>query len=470
MTALAVMNAPAERLKMTEAWKQWEGEVVDGHFPLRRFLGGSDHSAVFLTEFGPLSEKAALKFVEANSATAPQLLFRWERAAQLSHPHFLRLNQWGRCQLGGTSMLFVVTEFAEDNLSHILPARPLSPTETESMLRSVLEVLAYLHGQGLVHGRVKPANIMAVGETLKLTCDGVSAFGDKSLAGFPTIYDPPELPTAGHSPPGDVWSLGITLVEALTQRPSVGEGIRQLDPSLPDSVPAPFLEIARQCLRLDPQRRWSVPDIAARLLPTAPAPRKTRHRYGLPAAVAGVVLIGLLAGSRLFDRRAEQPAPGASQQKTIPHPAESEPSVPSASPVPPGSGKAEKPVDRSTAVASPTPAAPQTPIHLPTASAPGEVVQPVVPPVSRRSRSTITGKVRVGVRVSVDASGRVVEARLESPGSSRYFAKLALDSSRRWKFRPPERNGEALPSEWILRYVFGRAGTEVHPSPVSARH
>ena len=464
------MNAPAERLKMTEGWRQWEGEIVDGHFPLRRFLGGSDHSAVFLTEFGPLSEKAALKFVEANSATAPQLLFRWERAAKLSHPHFLRLNQWGRCQLGGASLLYLVTEFAEDNLSHILPARPLSPTETEYMLRSVLEVLAHLHGQGLVHGRVKPANIMAVGETLKLTCDGVSAFGDKSLAGFPTIYDPPELPTAGLSPPGDVWSLGITLVEALTQRPSVGEGIRQVDPSLPDSVPAPFLEIARQCLRLDPQRRWTVPDIAARLLPSAPAPRKTRAKYLLPAAVAGVVLVALVAGPRLFDRRAVQPGPGASQQETTPHPAESEPSVPSVRPVPPGSGRAEKPVDRSTAAPPPAVAAPQTPIHAPTASASGEVVQQVLPPVSRRSRNTITGKIRVGVRVSVDASGRVVEARLESPGSSRYFARLALESSRRWKFRPPELNGEALPSEWILRYVFGRAGTEVHPAPVAARH
>jgi hypothetical protein len=34
---------------MTEAWKTWEGQVVDG-FLLRQYLGGSDHSAVYLTE------------------------------------------------------------------------------------------------------------------------------------------------------------------------------------------------------------------------------------------------------------------------------------------------------------------------------------------------------------------------------------------------------------------------------------
>jgi len=462
------MSAPAERLKMAEGWRQWEGKVVDGHFPLRRFLGGSDHSAVFLTEYGQLSQKAALKFVEANSATAPQLLSRWERAAKLSHPHLLRLFQSGRCQLGAASMLYVVTEFAEENLSLILPARPLNPAETEYMLRSVLEVLAYLHGQGLVHGRVKPGNIMAVEETLRLASDGVSAFGEKSLAASPTIYDPPELATAGLSPPGDVWSLGITLVEALTQRPSAGEGIRQVDPSLPDTVPAPFLEIARQCLRLDPQRRWTVPDIAARLLPGVPAPRNTRSKYLLPAAVAGVALVALVAGPKLLERRTEPSSPGTIQQDSVARSTGTQPAAPSNA-APSAAEKAEKPKDPSTNAAHSTFAAPEPKVHPPAASAPGEVVQQVVPPVSQRSRSTITGKVRVGVRVSVDSAGNVVETRLESPGPSHYFAKLALDSSRHWRFRPPQVQGEAVPSAWILRYVFGRAGTEVHPSPISAQ-
>jgi outer membrane biosynthesis protein TonB len=72
----------------------------------------------------------------------------------------------------------------------------------------------------------------------------------------------------------------------------------------------------------------------------------------------------------------------------------------------------------------------------------------------------------VGVRVSVDVSGNVVEAKIDSHGPSAYFAKLALESSRHWKFTPPQKNGAAVRSEWILHYEFGQARTQVHSSPL----
>ena len=52
----------------TEAWKTWEGRTVDGKFPLRRWLGGSDHSAVFLTDLGG-SQKAVIKLIAAYEAS-----------------------------------------------------------------------------------------------------------------------------------------------------------------------------------------------------------------------------------------------------------------------------------------------------------------------------------------------------------------------------------------------------------------
>ena len=76
---------------------------------------------------------------------------------------------------------------------------------------------------------------------------------------------------------------------------------------------------------------------------------------------------------------------------------------------------------------------------------------------------------RVAVKVDVDATGRVTHARLESAGPSQYFARLAEDASRQWKFQPPQRNGEAVPSQWLLRYAFGRSGTDVQPAQVSPR-
>ena len=64
-------------------WKTWEGRIVDGKFPLRHWLGGSEHSAVFLTERpGPPSSKAAIKLIAADGAQARAAVGFRDSAAQ----------------------------------------------------------------------------------------------------------------------------------------------------------------------------------------------------------------------------------------------------------------------------------------------------------------------------------------------------------------------------------------------------
>jgi TonB family protein len=87
-----------------------------------------------------------------------------------------------------------------------------------------------------------------------------------------------------------------------------------------------------------------------------------------------------------------------------------------------------------------------------------------MPDVSVSARNTIQGKIRVSVRVAVNPEGEVKEASLASAGPSRYFANKALEASRRWKFRPAEVDGRPVSSEWMLRFQFGRTGTEVVPT------
>src|SRR5271167_4616141 len=95
----------------TELWKSWEGRVVDEKFPLRQCLGGSDHSAVFLTErTGAGLQKAVIKLIRAESLAQQNLdedaqLSRWAAAAKLSHPHLIRLFECGRCAIDGTRLL-----------------------------------------------------------------------------------------------------------------------------------------------------------------------------------------------------------------------------------------------------------------------------------------------------------------------------------------------------------------------------
>src|ERR1700722_14108216 len=255
---------------MKDVWKQWEGQMADGRYPLRRLLGGSERGPVFLTESsGPERQKCAIKFFVAEPEIADAQMARWEQATKLAHPHLQRVLETGRCELGGARMLYAAMECADEDLSQVVPVRPLTAAEASGMLRPALEALAYLHGKGRVHGTIKPSNITAVGEHLKISSDGICAARNPAIGrGRPTAYDAPEVGTRGASAAGDVWSLGVTLVEVLTQRLPQWDFKGQEEPQLP-RMPAPFGDIAKQCLRRDPQQRCSLRDIAARLDPDA---------------------------------------------------------------------------------------------------------------------------------------------------------------------------------------------------------
>ena len=179
---------------MSEAWKRWEGQSVKGEFPLLRFLGSSRHGAVFLTKGkAGMPELVAIKLIAADQASAPSQLQRWKKIEHLSHPHLLRIFESGECQLEGTPLLYVVMENAEESLAQVLPERALTSEEVREMLPPVLDALAYIHDQGMVHGRIRPSNILAIGNEVKVSTDSLRASGE--LVASPDGwggYDAPE--------------------------------------------------------------------------------------------------------------------------------------------------------------------------------------------------------------------------------------------------------------------------------------
>jgi TonB family protein len=290
---------------MSDSWKDCEGQVVDGKFTLLQHLGGSDHSVVFLTQRGKNgADKAAIKFVPTEPANAEIQLSRWKQAAQISHANLIRLFESGRCHLAGMDLLYVVMEYAPENLAQFLPERALSPAETRDMLEPFVETLTHLHGKGFVHGRIRPGNILAIDDQLKLSSDSLARIGEPQiLFGKPDAYTAPQ--GSAVSPTGDVWSLGVMLVESLTQR--VPERKEQEDPKVPDSVPQPFLDIVRHSLRQDPQYRWTVAEISTRLNPPAiqPAPKVSVPAAADPGKVAAVKTLG--AGPAVPDLKTPAP-------------------------------------------------------------------------------------------------------------------------------------------------------------------
>src|SRR3990172_4417143 len=322
---------------MPEAGELLQGKVVDGRFHLGRYLGGSEHSAVFLTERLQGSPRtAAIKLIPADPKNAAMQLSQWRLISRLSHPHLLQIFEVGRCRHEGEDVLYVVMEYAEENLAQVLPDRALTVEEAREMLGPTLETLAYLHGRGSVHGRLKPSNIMVAGETLKLSSDGISRIGEPAGAEA-GVYGAPDSPGAAATPARDVWSFGVTLVQVLTQllpvRSGNGQGV-----TLPETLPAPFGELAENCLQAEPERRCTLAEIAERLhyklpartlgppaLPAPPAaaevrrpapvrpirhspPASRKNRSALPAVAAVILTLAAIFAGRGFFGRPGGPA------------------------------------------------------------------------------------------------------------------------------------------------------------------
>jgi len=497
---------------MQKAWKEWEGRVVNKEFRLGEFLGGSERAGVFMTQYGPESLKAAVKLIPVGTwdqAVAEAELARLQSALALSHPHLLQIFQAGRATLDDTDLIFVVSEYADEDLSQILPTRPLAAEEIRETLGPALEALAYLHGQGFAHGHVKPANVMAIADRLKLSSDGIAVIGQRrSAPAERNEYDAPEIGQSEALAASDVWSLGMLAVMALTQRLPGWDASGE--PLLPPNVPAPLDDIARRCLQRDPRDRCSVADIAGRLglriaaetpaakpsparpeLRPTPAARRAaagpqlgpqqtripasqsfpyqrRSNAGPYIAVAAVLaIIGVLVVPRLFrsgkinPQAVSEAADSTSLQGATGQAARVAREVTQVKDR--GASSATGGANLSAsgeAVERPAPARGNAPRRALSA---GQVAEQVIPDVPKSARDTIRGTVRVGVRLSVDTTGNVTEAELDNAGPSKYFARLALEAAQQWKFDPPKMQGQNVLSDWLLRFQFTEQGTKVIP-------
>lgn len=535
---------------MSDVWKHYEGQVVSRKYTLLRHAGGSDHSVVFLTEHDEAPErKAAIKFISAEFPSVDIQFSRWERAAKLRHKHLLGVFDAGRCRLAEMDLIYVVVERAEEDLAQILPQRALTVPEVKGALDPLLDVLAYVHAEGFAHAHLKPSNIHAVAEQLKLSGDTLLAFGESPVA--PRAHDPFDAPESESRPfaaASDVWSLGATLVHVLTQQLPAMPLEQSAEPMVPQALPEPYRNIIQHSLRQNPDQRWKLAEIAAALNPVAVAPvpppvvapvavprsaavtptvasvsplsvplsaepaipaaklpaqktlppgaAKSPRRINAPVLLpnyvipvllaAAILLMAVFALPKLLHYRPSPPDPAQAAN------AESRPASPPAR----SSGAATSPKDPApsalqkssppaatkhsltepaqTHSAAPAPAVLRTD-NFPSAVAAkpsrsvqgkGEVLDPVLPEASPKALATITGTIRILVRVNVNAAGSVTNATLDSPGPSRYFSGLAEQAARQWEFSSPEVDGRGIPSEWLIRFEFTRAGAHAFPSQV----
>ena len=422
-------------------------------------------------------------------------------------------------------------------LSEILPARALAPEEVKEMLVPVLDALTELHGHGLVHGRLRPSNILVVNDELKLSADCVQLAGDSVDDSHAlNIYDAPERAEGLLTPASDIWSLGVLIFESLTESTPDWNRSTNRDVQISDSVPQPYATVISACLRVDPARRAKLNEIRSRLglaepaaaaLPSASAPtpkpaqapprhaaqaepksaakpepradsqdepspvteidpmpsaaeprRSSRHlsgfddepelrrkQHGGVLLVIGLVLISaaVLLWSRwhgTLPATKSNDQPPAQFSAVAPVTPETQLQTPPTTQATPDPDKQTPPVGD----VPPDASAPPAPIQSNAGAVKGSVAQRVMPEVLPASNRSIQGKVNVVVRLNVSPAGEVTDANFESAGPSKYFARVAMEAARKWKFTPAHANGQPIASTWALHFVFTRENTDVTPT------
>jgi len=243
-------------------------------------IGRGPRSTVYRAVAGPLRQPVALKVLRPGVCTRDEWDDRVRRGAALwaavAHPHVVLVQRAGWWD----GAPYLAVEYApHGSLAAKLTGRPYPLRQALPLVEKLAEVVCYLHRQGVVHGNLKPSNVLLAADDIPRVIDfgpiGGLAFGlppadDGDPAGL--IYLAPERvrePAAEPRPYTDVYGLGLILYELLAGRPPfAGATAREardqvctLDPPPPsrrNRQATPALDaLCLRCLRKDPWQRYS---------------------------------------------------------------------------------------------------------------------------------------------------------------------------------------------------------------------
>lgn len=219
---------------------------------------------------------------------------------RLSHPAIITLHDMGFDE--PTQTPYLVMELLEGQpLDKILDRGSIPLPRACAMVAEVASALAAAHRKGVIHGDVKPANILVTNDDrVKLMDFGMARLashdsGNTPLLGTPAYWCPEQIVGKPQDARSDLFSLGVVLYEMVTgQRPFDAESLQgicsrvlsstPLPPSQANpSVPKAFDAIIARCLAKDPTARYATAEsfaeelypLARRKVVEAPAPAQT---------------------------------------------------------------------------------------------------------------------------------------------------------------------------------------------------
>jgi serine/threonine protein kinase len=240
-------------------------------------IGRGPRSIVFHARSTSLNQAVALKVFDAGICPREEWDARLRRAtdlwAGLSHPNITLVHRAGWWD----SSPYLAAEFVpQGSLAAKLAGQMYPLRQALRLVEQLAEIVSYLHRQGVVHGNLKPGNVLLAADDIPQIVDfhvvGGWFVGGQTGEGSTGLgYLAPEFITAPLEEPRfytDVYGLGAILYELLTGRPpfvatSAEEMLAQVrsrEPVPPSQlntdVPHHVESLCLRCLRKNPWSRY----------------------------------------------------------------------------------------------------------------------------------------------------------------------------------------------------------------------
>ncbi|KTS76622.1 serine/threonine protein kinase [Pseudomonas oryzihabitans] len=283
-------------------------ELLGGRYHLETLLGVGGMGAVYRArdllreQYGDPAPHVAIKvlnddFAEYNDANA--LLYgEFALTVRLRHPHIVRLHGFEVDR--DSERAFITLELMRGpTLDTLLCDRPdgLSWSELQEIAVPLLEALQFAHANGVLHGDIKPSNVILTDSGLRLFDFGLGQPCEDLLPGLPRLsrgrfnawtvrYAPLELLEDGLlTPAGDLYACACVLYELATgkhpyRRLSAKQArSMQIEPERPRDMPVVAWQLLRRALEIEPtQRQQDLGEWLAHWRITAPPARRWWHR------------------------------------------------------------------------------------------------------------------------------------------------------------------------------------------------
>jgi alkyl hydroperoxide reductase subunit AhpC/predicted Ser/Thr protein kinase len=260
---------------------------VVGQYRIEALLGTGGLASVYKAHDLTLERPVALKVMREDPArSADSALAEARAAAALSHPNICVVYAVDSSQ--GFPM--IVMEYIEGQpLSKLLEQGPLPLQRSRAVGAQIANGMAAAHARNIVHGDLKPANLMITPAGEAKIMDFGLARRQRPLAPDQTIDMPPAVGLSGtpgymapeqtrgepSTPASDVFSLAMVLYEMAVGRPivygthlfEVLDKVQHIDAAtIAREVPAPLDAILGRALQQQPEARTLTMNDIATLL------------------------------------------------------------------------------------------------------------------------------------------------------------------------------------------------------------